>query len=267
MRDNFGVILLCAGKGTRMESDTPKQYLNLKGHPVLYYSLKEFEDNANIDDIVLVVSEDYKEYVAENIVKKYGFKKVSSIVIGGNERYQSVYNGLSKMAEKAGIPGVDDENGDGSLTIEYVMIHDGARPFVTQDMIDRLVSNVKLYGACIPAIPSKDTVCISDENGFIESNPDRAYIWNAQTPQTFDLIKFKKAFDSYMELKSDSERSIYKKNNVPVPDVTDDAMVWKMFRDEPIKIVLGDYNNMKITEPSDLKIAKAIRKFYLARMS
>ena len=153
MRDNFGVVLLCAGKGTRMESDTPKQYLNLKGYPVLYYSLKEFEDNPNVDDIVLVVSEDYKEYVYENIVKKYGFKKVSDIVTGGKERYESVYNGLLKLCEKTGNPG-------DSTAIEYVLIHDGARPFVTQEMLDRLMSNVKLYGACIPAVPSKDTVCI-----------------------------------------------------------------------------------------------------------
>lgn len=243
----FGVILLSAGSGKRMHSDMPKQYLDLNGYPVLYYSLKAFEDNPNISDIVLVVSDEYNDYVQDEIIDRYGFTKVKRIIPGGKERYNSVYNGLIELIE------LYDET-----EVEYIMIHDGARPFVTQDMLERLIENVQKYGACIPAVPSKDTICISDENDFIDSTPDRNRVFNVQTPQTFDLIKLKRAFDEYFEGDDEYDPGMFLRRKDTPPAVTDDAMVWRMFRSEPVKIVEGDYNNIKITTPEDMKLARSI---------
>ncbi len=232
MTDRFGVVLLSAGSGSRMKSDIPKQYIEIEGKPVLYYSLKQFELNSNIERIVIVVSGNDINMVKESIVDKYSFTKVVDVVVGGKERYNSVYNGLQALGD-----------------VDYVMIHDGARPCISEKVINRLACNVKEYKACIPVVASKDTVRIADEEGFVKMTPDRKCVYNVQTPQTFEMKGIVDAFDKYMS--SGEYESV---------NITDDAMVWEIGSDIPIKLVESEYCNIKITTPEDLEFVKRIIK-------
>lgn len=231
MREKHTAIVLAAGKGTRMQSQTAKQYLLIKEKPVLYYSLKAFEDCPFIDEVILVTAEKEKEYCRREIVEKYGFLKVKQLISGGSERYESVYHGLLAVKDCA-----------------YVYIHDGARPFVTQEMLERLRADVKEYRACVAGIPVKDTIKISDENGFIADTPNRAFVWQIQTPQVFayELIcsAYQKLFADLIEGKT--------------VQVTDDAMVVEYASDTRVKLTEGSYSNFKITTPEDLILADAL---------
>lgn len=231
MREKHTAIVLAAGKGTRMQSQTAKQYLLIKEKPVLYYSLKAFEDCPFIDEVILVTAEKEKEYCRREIVEKYGFLKVKQLISGGSERYESVYHGLLAVKDCA-----------------YVYIHDGARPFVTQEMMERLRADVKEYRACVAGIPVKDTIKISDENGFIADTPNRALVWQIQTPQVFayELIcsAYQKLFADLIEGKT--------------VQVTDDAMVVEYASDTRVKLTEGSYSNFKITTPEDLILAGAL---------
>ena len=223
-------IVLAGGRGKRMNSAVPKQFLMIKDKPVLYYSLKAFEDSF-IDSVILVAAEDDKEYCQQEIVNRYGFKKVVSIVAGGKERYHSVLNGIKAAGE-----------------CDYIFIHDGARPFVTQDMLARLLETVKESHACVAGMPVKDTIKIADDNGFIATTPKRELVWMIQTPQVFDFALIQKA---YLKLEKD-EYSLLQKGI----SITDDAMVVEMLLGEKVKLVEGSYQNIKITTPEDLAIAE-----------
>jgi 2-C-methyl-D-erythritol 4-phosphate cytidylyltransferase len=222
-------IVLAGGRGKRMNSAVPKQFLMIKDKPVLYYSLKAFEDSF-IDSVILVAAEDDMEYCQQEIVNRYGFKKVVSIVAGGKERYHSVLNGIKAAGE-----------------CDYIFIHDGARPFVTQDMLARLLETVKESHACVAGMPVKDTIKIADDNGFIATTPKRELVWMIQTPQVFEFALIQKA---YLKLEKD-EYSLLQKGI----SITDDAMVVEMLLGEKVKLVEGSYQNIKITTPEDLAIA------------
>lgn len=224
MKKTCAAIVLSAGKGKRMNSKVHKQYLEILGKPVIYYALKAFEDSSIIDEIILVTGEGEEEYCQKEIVEKYDLKKVTKIVTGGKERYESVYNGLLCLKD----------NG-------YVFIHDGARPFVDGDIIDRAYQGAKEYKACVVGMPVKDTIKFVDSNKMVEGTPDRSRMWQVQTPQVFDTQMIKKAYQEVLQ-----------NNNVTV---TDDAMVWEQVYPEPVKMVEGSYNNIKITTPEDLEIA------------
>ena len=223
-------IVLAGGRGKRMNSAVPKQFLMIKDKPVLYYSLKAFEDSF-IDSVILVAAEDDIKYCQQEIVNRYGFKKVVSIVAGGKERYHSVLNGIKAAGE-----------------CDYIFIHDGARPFVTQDMLARLLETVKESHACVAGMPVKDTIKIADDNGFIATTPKRELVWMIQTPQVFDFALIQKA---YLKLEKD-EYSLLQKDI----SITDDAMVVEMLLGEKVKLVEGSYQNIKITTPEDLAIAE-----------
>ncbi len=226
-------VVLAAGSGSRMNSDVKKQYMEIGGKPLIYYSLKAFEESI-IDDIVLVVSRGDVEYVKRDIVEKYGFDKVTAIVEGGLARYHSVRLGL-----QAADPSCD-----------YAFIHDGARPFVNRDIIMRTLSAVKEHKACVVGMPAKDTMKIADEKGFAVSTPDRNLVWTIQTPQAF---AFKMILDLYQRL--DREEGELMARGV---NITDDAMVVEYFTDTKVKLVEGSYDNIKITTPEDLVVAEAI---------
>lgn len=226
--EKYTAIILAAGKGRRMGTDVPKQYLELDGHPILFYAIEAFEKSP-VQDIVLVTGDDEIDYCKEKIVKRYGFSKIRTIVTGGKERYHSVYEGLRAC-----------ENTD------YVLIHDGARPFVNAEMIQNAMQEVKKYDACVCAVPAKDTIKISDENNFTKETPDRKYMWIVQTPQTFSYTKIKTAYERMLESSDVS--------------VTDDAMVMEQFGSQKVKLIMGDYNNIKITTPDDLIAGAAILK-------
>lgn len=228
-------IVLAAGQGKRMGSDVAKQFLLLDGKPVLYYSLKNFEESL-VDDVILVTGDGMKDYCRENIVEKYGFQKVRAIVTGGKERYHSVAYGL--RAVEAGC--------------DYVLIHDGARPFADPSIIERGVEAVQKYGACVVGMPVKDTIKISDENGFCESTPNRNRVWMIQTPQIFSYPLIHGAYEKLLQ----EEKHLLEKGVA----ITDDAMVAELFTDQKVKFVEGSYQNIKLTTPEDLKVAEVFLK-------
>lgn len=216
-------VVLAAGRGKRMGTDVQKQYIEMGGKPVLYYSLDTFEKSDIIDEIVLVVGENQEDYCRQEIVNQYGFQKVKTIVRGGAERYHSVWNGLQQV-----------EDG-------YVFIHDGARPFVTEEILIRAYQEVQEYKACVVGMPVKDTIKISDEQGFVVDTPNRSQVWMIQTPQVFEVSLVKDAYAKLIE------------GNIT--NATDDAMVVEMMLGSQIKLVQGSYENIKITTPEDLDIA------------
>lgn len=219
-----GAIVLAAGKGTRMGADIPKQYLLLKDKPVIYYALNAFEESS-VDEIILVTGKDEIDYCRESIVAKYQFKKISAIVIGGEERFNSVYHGLCAMKD-----------------VDFVFIHDGARPLITVKEIENLKKEVMVHKACVAGMPVKDTIKIADRDDFVKSTPNREQIWTIQTPQVFsyELIK-----DAYNQLIIEG-----------IKNVTDDAMVLERMKKDSIKLVRTSYKNIKITTPEDISIAK-----------
>lgn len=224
-------VVLAAGRGKRMQSDVAKQYLLVRNKPVLYYSLKAFQDSL-VDEIILVTAESEITYCKDEIVEKYAFSKVSQIVAGGKERYHSVHNGL-KACEGADI----------------VLIHDGARPFVDDAIIVRNINMVKEYGACVTGMPVKDTIKIADAEGFVQETPRRDLIWTIQTPQTFRYDLIMNAYDTFLNNEEE---------NCRLYNVTDDAMVAEIFGGLKVKLVEGSYNNVKITTPEDMVLAEAI---------
>lgn len=222
-------LILAAGQGKRMNMTVAKQFLMLKDKPVLYYSIKAFEDSC-VDEIILVSSQGQIEYCKENIIKAYDFKKVNQIIEGGDERYDSVYRALGAINDT-----------------EYVLIHDGARPFISVTLINEVINTVKESKACIVATPVKDTIKVVNKKGLIIESPDRNHLWSAQTPQAFEYTSIKRAYD-YLFQKDISLRK----------NITDDAMVYDMYINQPVKIIKGNYNNIKITTPEDLIIAQGI---------
>lgn len=225
-------IVLAAGKGSRMKSDVHKQYLLIKERPVLYYSLKVFEESF-VDEIVLVTGADEISYCKQEIVDKYGFTKVAKIVAGGKERYHSVFAGLQAAED-----------------CDYVFIHDGARPFVTYEILKRAYDMVKKEHACVVGMPVKDTIKIADTQGYAIDTPKRDLVWMVQTPQVFAYSLIKGAYTAFLNREQELAAQGLK--------MTDDAMVVESFTDTKIHLVEGSYENIKITTPEDLKIAEAL---------
>lgn len=227
-------IVLAAGQGKRMGTKTAKQFLDLHGRPVLYYALNAFE-RSEIDDIIIVTSESEIDYCQKEIVDKYHFSKVKAIVSGGKERYHSVAMGLLALKKR------EEES------YEIVLIHDGARPLVTTRIIQNLIENTKMYGACVTATKMKDTVKLADQNGYCETTPPRERLWGVQTPQAF---LFSLVLEAYEKLLREEDNLLSKHIQV-----TDDAMVVECMTNHKVKLVEGDYKNIKITTPEDLEIA------------
>ena len=228
MKAKVTAIVLAAGKGSRMNSDVPKQYLTLLGKPVLFYSLNAFEES-DVDEIILVTGSGEQEYCKKEIVEKYQFNKVTHIVEGGAERYHSVHNGLLSAKD-----------------VEYVLIHDGARPLISVEVINKAIENVKKTDACVVGMPVKDTIQIVDNDGAIESTPDRRRTWIAQTPQCFS---FELALSSYNKAIESRDASI-----------TDDAMVVRKYGNASVMMLEGGYENIKVTTPEDIPMAECFLK-------
>ena len=222
-KQKYTAIVLAAGSGKRMNSKVHKQYLIIQDRPVLYYSLKAFEDSA-VDEIVLVVGKGEEKFCRKEIVDKYGISKVKAIVEGGKERYHSVFEGLKQTSDA-----------------DYVLIHDGARPFVNQDIIRRCMQEVQKYQACVVGMPVKDTIKIADEEGYAKQTPDRKNVWMIQTPQTFSYALIYEAYEEMLKTED--------------AEITDDAMVLERTKGKKSKLIEGSYRNIKITTPEDLLIA------------
>ncbi|MCM1107314.1 MAG: 2-C-methyl-D-erythritol 4-phosphate cytidylyltransferase [Blautia sp.] len=231
MEESYTAIVLSAGSGTRMHSDTPKQYLELCGYPVLYYSLKAFEES-DVDFVVLVAGKDDLAYCREQIVEKYSFRKVQAVVEGGAERCLSVYNGLQACGKT-----------------DYVLIHDGARPLLTKEDIRNSMECVRREKACVLAVPVKDTIREADPAGYAKHTPDRSTLWAMQTPQSFSYSLLMEAYRRLLEQQEGEQ-----------PAVTDDAMIVEYSMNQSIRILPGNYRNMKITTPEDMLLAEILMR-------
>ncbi|MCR5734493.1 MAG: 2-C-methyl-D-erythritol 4-phosphate cytidylyltransferase [Lachnospiraceae bacterium] len=232
-------VVLSAGKGTRMnegrENGIAKQYMLLNGKPVLYYPLKAFEDSF-IDEIVLVTAESDIPFCREKIADAYGFTKIKKIIKGGAERYHSVAAGLMAASEDT----------------EYVFIHDGARPLIDGEILNRAYETVEKYSVAIASMPVKDTIKIAGRDGIVTETPNRDSLYLMQTPQVFLYAPIKKAYEKLLENEEELRNKGIK--------ITDDAMVMEQFGNLPIKLFEASYRNIKITTPEDMLIAEALMK-------
>ena len=233
MSERNTAIVLAAGQGKRMHSKVQKQFLEIQGYPVLYYSLRCFQESPLIQDIILVTGEESISYCKEEIVQKYGFTKVSAVIPGGKERYDSVYAGLCACKD-----------------CRYVLIHDGARPMISAEDIEKSMQMVEQEDACVLATPVKDTIKIV-KKGYVTDTPDRDTLWAMQTPQSFSTELLRNA---YIQLETKQ-----KKEKI-VPNITDDAMIVEYMTGHKIRIIPGNYANIKITTPEDLAIAEMFLK-------
>ena len=219
------VVIVSAGRGNRMKCDINKQFLKIGGKEVIAHTIEKFYNNKNIGEIIIVVREDEKEFLQENIINKYGYKNIK-IAFGGKERQDSVYNGLKEVDKNCGI----------------VLIHDGARPFVTNEIIEKSIKCAQKYNCAIVGIPVKDTIKIVNENNDVCNTPDRNTLWSIQTPQVFEYSLIMKAHE---KAKDDKYYG------------TDDSMLME-YLGYNVKVVEGSYDNIKITTPEDLKVAEEI---------
>ena len=220
-----GVVIVAAGTGSRMNMGINKQFIKLEGKEIIAYTIEKFYNNSNIEDIVVVVKEDESEFFKKEILDKYNFKNVK-IAYGGKERQDSVYNGLKLLDEKCDV----------------VLIHDGARPFVSDNIIDKSIEEAKEHKAIVVGVPVKDTIKVIDNDKNIVDTPNRSVLWAVQTPQTFD---YNILIDAY---KDAFKNKFYG---------TDDAMLVERIGYK-VKMLEGSYNNIKITTQEDLNIGSQI---------
>ena len=234
-------VVLAAGSGSRMHSDVPKQFMELGGRPLIWYALDVVERSAIIDDCILVTGADDISYMQKEIVEKYGFSKVDTVTAGGSERYESVARAMTVLEEgELKVP-----NRDG-----YVFIHDGARPFLTEKILEDTYAAVVAYGACVAAVPSKDTVKLADAEGYALQTPNRDSVWLVQTPQVFEVRMICEAYRRLMaQLPQLRQQGV---------QITDDAMVAETMLRRQVKLVPASYKNIKVTTPEDMRIAKAL---------
>lgn len=226
MAEWIAAVVPAAGRGVRMGSNVPKQFLSLGGVPLLVHALRTFDAATIISEIILVVPEDDCRHCREDIVPCYGLKKVSRVIAGGRRRQDSVWNGV-----RAANPATD-----------IVVVHDAVRPFVTITMITQVVEAARTYGAAIVAIPMRDTVKRVEADGLIKETLSRENLWSAQTPQAFQRDVLFQA---------------HQHNQTEGLDATDDAFLVERLG-KPVVVVPGSAENVKVTRPEDLHMGQAI---------
>lgn len=222
---SLAAIIVAAGKGTRMNTRESKQYIEIDQKPILVHTMEAFHHTKAIDEMIVVVGAQDVDKV-RFWTEQYELHKVKNVISGGRERQQSVYFGLQALQGRA----------------QWVLIHDGVRPFVSPSLIERCWQSAQEYGSAVLAVPVKDTIKVANEKQMIEHTPDRNSLWAVQTPQAFraeDILEAHRlaAEDGYMG--------------------TDDASLMERLG-KPVKLVMGDYRNIKITTPEDLSIAAHI---------
>lgn len=220
-------IIVAAGKGTRMGMDVPKTELIIDGKPIIIHTLEVFEKSEIIDDIVLVTAKDRLEPM-KGVISYGGYSKVSHVVAGGEERTDSVYNGIKACQD------IIREKGAKKA---YIFIHDGARPYVSEEIIERAYEEVVESDACVVGVPAKDTIKIVNDNNEVESTPNRNKVWMIQTPQVFEYNLIKDAYEKFQ---------------IGSSVATDDSEVVELMTGHPVKVVMGDYANIKITTREDI---------------
>lgn len=219
----IGGLIVAAGSGKRMNTSINKQFLKIKGKPILIWTIESFYKNKNIDKIVVAIKKEEEDDI-KKLLKEYNLENIT-LVYGGHERQDSIYNALPQLQE-----------------CDYILIHDGARPFISQEIIDNCIYEVKKHPCICVGAKAKDTIKIVDENCNIINTTDRSLTWYAQTPQAFRYDIIKEAYD------------FAKKTNFLG---TDDASLVENLGYK-VKMIEGSYNNIKITTQEDLIIGESI---------
>lgn len=222
---NYGIIL-ASGTGSRCGAEIPKQFLKIAGKTILEYSIEAFEFASEIDEIILVITPDYRDLV-EEILLKNNYTKIGKLLNGGETRKDSSYIGISSIEDKEA----------------NVLIHDCARPLLSQRIIKDCIEALKTHDAINVVVPVTDTI-IEVENGIIKKVPERSKLMRAQTPQCFKLSIIRKAHEYSKE-----------DNNF-----TDDCSLVMKYNLADVYVVEGDENNIKITYPNDLLLAESLIK-------
>lgn len=217
-------IIPAAGCGRRMASTQNKQYMLLRGKPVLVHTLKIFESAHEITEIIIVVREDEID-LCRSLVLEHGITKVKQVVAGGKERQHSVWNGLKYVSQQC----------------RMVVVHDGARPLLLPATLEEALREAAIYDAVVVGVPVKDTIKVVTEDGIVMSTPSRNSLWAVQTPQIFSKDVLVKAYSE-----------AWKRGLL----ATDDAALVEALRLN-VKMVYGSYENIKITTPEDLVLAEA----------
>ncbi|MCP3682553.1 MAG: 2-C-methyl-D-erythritol 4-phosphate cytidylyltransferase [bacterium] len=217
---NVTAVIVAAGEGKRMGAGKSKMFLNLGKETTMFHTFKAFQDNELVNEIIVVISEQYKELFEEE-AKKHD--KVKKIILGGETRQQSSYNGVF------------------SADSDIILVHDGARPFVSQECITNSINDAIEFGASVVAVPAKDTIKKVTDN-FVDETLDRSSLWLMQTPQTFKSEIIKEAHE-----KAKEENFIG----------TDEASLVERIG-KKVRITKGSYDNIKITTPDDLIVAEKI---------
>jgi 2-C-methyl-D-erythritol 4-phosphate cytidylyltransferase len=218
----YEVVIPAAGQGKRMKAGKNKLFIELSGIPIIVYTLRVFEEDPDCRGIILSINPAEKDYFNQ-LIAAYGLKKVKELVMGGKERQQSVYNGLQHADE------------------DIVLVHDGARPFITLGQISELTAAASLHGGAVIAVPVKDTIKKAANKKVLET-VERSSLWAVQTPQAFRVSILKSAYEQ-----AEAEGFLG----------TDDASLLERIN-EQVVIIEGNYDNIKITTQEDLYFAEAI---------
>lgn len=221
----ISAVIPAAGQGQRMKAGINKQFLTLRGKPILAYTLEAFEKHPLINEIVLVISAKEFDLCKNEILSKGHFTKVKCAV-GGDSRQESVFSGLKSC----------------SPNTDYVLIHDGARPIISQNMITKCVLETQKYQATVVGVPVKNTIKVIKNDGFIDHTPDRSTLYQIQTPQSFEYSLIIQAHEQAL---------------VDHYTGSDDASLVERIQ-KPVRIISGQYSNLKITTPEDLILAESI---------
>jgi 2-C-methyl-D-erythritol 4-phosphate cytidylyltransferase len=227
-KKHVAAIIVAAGKGTRMGSEMPKQFMTIAGKTILDTTLYKFEKSNDVDDIILVINKDDMEFIKCEIAPFYD--KITHVVPGGKTRTESVYQGLKKVRNNCDI----------------VLIHDGVRPFVSYNLISSCIENALIHKACIPVIDVADTIKEVSQDGMVVKTFDRKKLKAVQTPQAFDYNVIRECYENAM-----TEDALF----------TDDASIAEYYGYK-VKTIEGLSKNIKITTPLDLRMAEIIASIY-----
>ncbi len=226
MVSNLRVVIAAGGQGRRMGEAINKQYLLLENRPVLAYALDFFDQLDCVDQIVVVAAANEIELCYRDVIDRYGYRKVGAVVEGGRERQDSVWAGLRSLPRDT----------------DYVAVHDGARPILSRRVLIELLKAAEAWGAAIPGVPSRETVKMVDRDGFVKRTLQRSSVYTIQTPQVFKYSELYAAYEQALEEKFTG---------------TDDASLFERYIGM-VKVVEGDYANIKITAPNDLILVRSL---------
>jgi 2-C-methyl-D-erythritol 4-phosphate cytidylyltransferase len=222
-KNKVTAIVLAAGSGSRIGGSVKKQFIQINNKPILQYTLEKFQTSGEIDEIIIVLPKDYVSHFADIILKKWGIKKLTDIVAGGEERQDSVFSALQTITNNT----------------EIVLVHDGVRPFIKQNEIKKLIKSARKNGSAVIGIQPKDTIK-NIENNLILGTYDRSKLLAVQTPQVFQRDIILNAYKNGLQSKQ---------------HFTDDASLVE-YSGGTVHVVQGGYHNIKITTPEDLWLAE-----------